>query len=118
MEKMSHLQPMNFGALCSAFQSTLPDLIWNPRHLFDSGLNSPTQEYIVFLLFSLLYTDKELETLEDISELGRTGKDASHYFHQKRRINRTIRNSSLEERTDRIQTNQKLRRFLRLALAA
>ena len=58
MEKMSHLQPMNFGALGSAFQSTLPDLIWNPRHLFDSGLNSPTQEYIVFLLFSLLYTDK------------------------------------------------------------
>ena len=117
MEKMSHLQPMNFGALCSAFQSTLPDLIWNPRHLFDSGLNSPTQEYIVFLLFSLLYTDKELETLEDISELGVTGKDASYYFHQKRRINRAIRNRALEESTDRIQKNIELRILSRLDLA-
>lgn len=98
---------LNFGAFCSALESTQPQSLWRPyldTRTIKEDNNSIIQPDIVTAVMLLPYSDKDLNpTDEKISEI--SGPYANRCVHNKSKVKGAIRRYARTVRSDRLQQN-------------
>lgn len=82
---------LNIGSFCSVIQSVVPNEIWSLYEL-EGGKKKKTlsQPDTVILVFSLIYSDCELENLDE-NILEKAGNAADKYFNNTKRLSKDIR---------------------------